>query len=1070
MATYTITGSQNIDELTSKAGGDTYNVNGGYLTIDQDSRHGLNAAIGTSLGPVTVSATLGGTVLINASKIRLIPFNNATGSVPTYNTTISISGSSGLLIGVYSGSTLDTTPLTSGATMPTTGFLKIKQWNDVAYSTGSLTGISASCSGVDITGWLEIVGDEASLLTINRLGSCIITGSYYQIGTTDGVRATTYQIPSNGRSQYHAGVEVETSAGSGVYEFYPCAGTRTALLANIATDSVRGKVCWISTAGLLRFGHDGTNSTGGYIVPAGCKVRIANIFLTNCNTAARNLNALPNATLTTRYEFAMTGGGVLTIDKASISWYMNLNQPFSVSLNNVGICTAIVLTECASAITWDNVNVGQEAANTQISLTINYCFAGGTISNSKFTRAAQATAVAVVSMSDNDGFIFTNCRSVSLTKAANAGATSFLLTRTNNTTFTNTTIGGGKIFLTTCSDVTCTDTIYYDDPALTTSVAIVMYAFEVGTNCLRCTFDGLTFGGLRMCQPFSGILSILAAGCKEIKLRNLGTYASPLELGDTLQSDVSWTRATTTATVAKVGHGLKTNDVIYVTQASVAAATITLVAKTITRLTDDTFTFVCLNAGATSGTLSYFPSVTQTLVVIAAGAAANDVKIQRCYCDHVRTSPYSVDNSSKNILFESVCSNWINTFLTPQLNGTLKQVSGTPIFTAQTSCYGTHFIDGSMGDFPQNTASQAWTRVTTTATVTANDHRLRTGMFVNVTVSSDTGAIILGQKTITVLTNNTFTFTCLNAGATSGTLTFVPLLDRFTIMMNESTADTSDQYIIDSGSVGFTSAGGLYMPVINDQITFETPDYVIGYLNFPIAQAVMAGGTITNYHITYAINTGSGYGNFTNLSYPRTGAGGSNASTNVTMTDTTGVQAGDYIFGTNIAGNATVVSITNATTIVVSSANIGTVSGILRFSRLPLESNIPATGFKIKVRIKTITTNATAITSLLFYLTSTPTTRAYQYPLDFATLNITRLQNPSEVRIFDSANPTVEIDGGEVTTGTSTSNIDFATYPLINIAILSLGYQNVRYTDIDISSGDVDILAQQQIDRQYLNP
>lgn len=42
MATFTITTPVNIDTLTSKTGGDIYNINGGALTIDQDSRYGLN--------------------------------------------------------------------------------------------------------------------------------------------------------------------------------------------------------------------------------------------------------------------------------------------------------------------------------------------------------------------------------------------------------------------------------------------------------------------------------------------------------------------------------------------------------------------------------------------------------------------------------------------------------------------------------------------------------------------------------------------------------------------------------------------------------------------------------------------------------------------------------------------------------------------------------------------------------------------------------------------------------------------------------------------------------------------
>lgn len=1067
MAIFTITSSVNIDSLTGKTGGDTYNLAGGYLTIDQDSRYGLNQTISCSLGTSTISASLGGTIRIDGTAVRLIPYDTGTGNVPVSNTTISMGGASGLLLGVYSA--LNVAPTASGAAMPASGYIKIKQWNGVAYSAGALSGISANCTGVDVAGWIEVAGDEAGLLTLNRLGSCVITGSYYEIGTTDGTRATTYQIPSHGLLQYHAGVEVETSSSSGLYEFYTCAGTLSALSASIATDEIRGKVCWISTAGLLRFGHDGTNSTGGFIPPAGRKIRIGNVFLANCATAARWANVLPAASPLTRYEFATTGGGVLSIERASVSWYLNLNQPYSISLNNIGVCTVIVLTECASAISWNNVNVGQEAANTQIALTINYCFAGGTISNSTFTRAAQATAVAVVSMTDNNDFTFTNCHSRSMVKAANAGATSFNVTRGNNFTFTNTTMGGGKMLLTTCADVTCTGTVYYDTPSLTTSVAVVMYAFEVASNCTRCTFDGLTFGGLRMVQPYSGILSILAAGCKEIKLRNLGTYASPLDLGDTIQEGVSWTRSTTTCTVTKVGHGLKTNDVIYVTQASVAATTITIASKTITRLTDDTFTFTCLNAGAASGTLTYFPSVTQTMVIIATSAAANDVRVQRCYASHLRTSPFTSDNSSKNVLFESVFGDWTNTYLTPYLNGKTKGVSGIPVFTAQTSCYGTHFVNNFVGEFPQNTVAQAWTRSSTTATVTANGHQLRTGMFINVIVSSDESAITLGQKTVVLAaTANTFTFTCLNAGAASGTLTFVPLIDRFAIMMNESTAETSGQYTIDSGSAAFTSAGSLYMPNVNDQITFETPDYVLGYLNFPIAEAVMAGGTLTNYDVTYAINTGSGYSSFKSLSYPRAGGGGSGASTTVTMTDTTGVQAGDYVYGTNINGNNTVVSVDNGTTITVSAANLGTVSGILRFSRLPLEGNIPSTGFKMKIRFKTTTANLTAITSLLFYLSSTTTTRAYQYPLDQYTLTFTGLQNPSEVRIFDAANPTVEITGQEdVTTGTYSGLIDPVQYPTVIAAILSLGYQNIRLTDIDMTSGDVSIPVQQQVDRQY---
>ena len=49
MATYTLSADTNIDALTTKAGGDTYNTNGWILTIDQDSRVGLNQTTSTTL-------------------------------------------------------------------------------------------------------------------------------------------------------------------------------------------------------------------------------------------------------------------------------------------------------------------------------------------------------------------------------------------------------------------------------------------------------------------------------------------------------------------------------------------------------------------------------------------------------------------------------------------------------------------------------------------------------------------------------------------------------------------------------------------------------------------------------------------------------------------------------------------------------------------------------------------------------------------------------------------------------------------------------------------------------------
>lgn len=67
---------------------------------------------------------------------------------------------------------------------------------------------------------------------------------------------------------------------------------------------------------------------------------------------------------------------------------------------------------------------------------------------------------------------------------------------------------------------------------------------------------------------------------------------------------VAWTRVGTVVTITKIGHGLITNDVITITVSSALTA-LPLGTYSVTKLTDNTFTVVGLNAGATSGTCTY---------------------------------------------------------------------------------------------------------------------------------------------------------------------------------------------------------------------------------------------------------------------------------------------------------------------------------------------------------------------------------------------------------------------------------------------------------------------------------
>lgn len=526
MATFTITTPVNIDSLSVKAGGDTYNINGGTLTIDQDSRVGLNQTTSASLGPVTISASLGGTVNIDGTLVRIIPYNSGSGNVPAWNTTISQGGASGLLIGVYSSLTAASTA--TGAAMPASGYIKIKQWNSTPYTSGALTGIGASATGADVVGWLEIVGDDASTVTANRLGAFNITGEWYEIGTTNGTSNQTMQIPSSGLLQHVAGVFIEQTVGGEDYEFYPNAG----IVTTTGTEAARGKCVWIDNTGLVRIGNSGA-ATNGYTPVTGLKVVIGNVFLRCCTTAARTANVIPNATIATRYDFTTTGGGVVNLDKCDMAWYLSCTQAYSVDVSNSGFVDGILLSEVATSMTFTNVGVGNKPTTALVvaPLTMTLCLAGGTFTDCRFQRVATAANNSTqVIMTDCDGFTFTRLVTRYAALRAHTLPVAITATRVNNCTFDELKMIDGQFSLVTCANVNITDTVYIGGVSGTTSSTNPCTAFLLTSNCLNVTIDGLTLPVTNN-HPYTALFSIGVAGCTNTDIRNIGTYASPLSLG-----------------------------------------------------------------------------------------------------------------------------------------------------------------------------------------------------------------------------------------------------------------------------------------------------------------------------------------------------------------------------------------------------------------------------------------------------------------------------------------------------------------------------------------------------------
>lgn len=610
MTAFVLSADTNIDALTAKAGGDTYDTNGWKLTIDQDSRVGTNQTTSTTLGSMTINAAKGGEIHIDGTGVWMIPYTGGSGNVPAWNTTITNGTGSGKLIGVHSALTAASTA--TGAAMPASGYIRVKQKTG-AYTAAALSGITATASSAGSAGWIEIVGDEAATVNANRLGTFRVTGAWFQIGTTSGSSNQTMQIPNNGLLRYCAGVFIEKTSGQADYEFYPNAGTTT----TTGTEATRGKVVWIDANGLCRIGNSGA-ATNGYTPASGLAVVVPNIFFENCTTAARTANVIPNATIATRYDFTCTGGGVLEIDKCNMAWYLSASQAYSCNVSNSGFVDAMLLSEIASPLTFSKVGVGNKPTTALLvsPLTMTYCYAGGTFTDCVWARVSMAASGAhTVTINDIDGFTFTRDTIRANTIRGNSTTYALTGTRIKNCTWTNLTVIQGSLALITCDGLTFTDTVHCAAVSGTTVTTYTGSIWYISSNTINCVFSGLSLPVTNN-QPYTALLSA-ATGCANIKLRNIGTRAAPLNLG----------------------------------------------------------------------------SANQTGLIYSLATNCQNFKIQRVYVSNTRTNTMTGDNSSKNVTEENVAGDYADAPVAAVLNLRRKAAGCTAALTAQTSVYGTHWLD-----------------------------------------------------------------------------------------------------------------------------------------------------------------------------------------------------------------------------------------------------------------------------------------------------------------------------------------------------------------------------------------
>lgn len=231
----------------------------------------------------------------------------------------------------------------------------------------------------------------------------------------------------------------------------------------------------------------------------------------------------------------------------------------------------------------------------------------------------------------------------------------------------------------------------------------------------------------------------------------------------------------------------------------------------------------------------------------------------------------------------------------------------------------------------------------------------------------------------------------------------------------------------------------------------------------------MSGGTLANYNIHYQIDGGS----WRNAYYTRSGASGTSGQATFTVSDATGVEIGDYCWGTGLSAadanlrSAKIPRVINVVrnTITVDRNNTGTVSGIIRFNHLPDETLDPA-GFRLKLRITCVIANTTAITYLRIDTLTTLAAQDNYYPLDTNTLTITGVPNGCDLVVLAAGTENI-LDQKD----TVNSNILTYTYSgahNVDIGILKPGYVPFYIRNLGLATADLSIPVSLTVDRNYL--
>ncbi len=1008
----TITTDTYLDGGTARTAGEAWTCNGGILTVRTDTRWHANApaSMTGSLGSVTVSATLGGGFMIDARNVRWLEYNSGTGNVPAIGTTVSQGGVSGYLLGVWSSYT--SAPTAVGAAMPATGYIKFREVTGGAFSAGALSGIGASATGADTTGWIEVVMDQSAAITVSRKGIGSVTrGDWFYLGTTSGSAAQVVQVPTNGggATTQSPGLWIETGENTDEYEFWPALSSaangwavqhigqprdntdsRTQFVKDIGSGQLQIGELWESAS----LAYTITTSSGTYTW-ASNEVTV---------TLSAHGYSVGEQVYLDFTSGAATADGTYTVKRVPSTSTFVVDLSGSGTGGNVSFRGRVVLTYTSQPFAvgntfYLNVTSGSVPSGTYAaiatatnSITLNVPVSGTTTGNATLRQTIGHVPSANRRIRVPNIFL-RQCATGS--RATNAAP--------------NATIANRPDFTTTGAGVVDHEYTYGDWYYLT------LQAYTTKLNHVA-TFDAISV------SECATEIVLNDGGC--------GMYGALDVVTLTLTSNFAGAEITDWR--AQRGNAPGSNDH--------AVSITTCSGMNFTRGRCGIVQFARssgypINMAQSDGTvISETSMINGTLALVTCSdIEVNDLDYVDRYIGFTNTGAYSavtISAKSDSIKIDG---------MTLGLNGAIPRVHPYTALLSTTASSNIRMQNIGSRTMPLtptnngiNAPAAVWTSGGNNANISVKRCYLgmvRTGP--SVTVNSDKGireesvyGILAGTGMASAHTPSAINQQSRGVGSGSNSvaanasvygthiydLHTSDTTGRVVCIFNEPTVETASQVTYVAGTPQFTSVPSLSNPSVGDEVIVEMDYFALGHTGFENTAPTLTGTNTGNMTFTYQIDLGSGY---------------------------------------------------NGTWLTLNTTNLTT------------HTIDPAIGFKMKFRVVTATANTTnAITHIRVNTLSTfAAQRDNLYPLDptIATLELTGLKTNSEVRVFrvsdDQELAGIENSGTSFSyqyehTGTDTD---------IYIVVHALGWLPIRYEGVSLTANGLSIPVQQTIDRQYAN-